>query len=224
MPLDQVAQMGVWQLDQWPALRMFVPTNQASFNKNVRGPIRRKVIERSELGEQELRVFSLVHSSRTVDDLVRLARLEAFEVCRSLGLLSQAKVIRRHRQPRREASFPAVSRVSHGMAHHAASAMLVCLVLGLGLYTWMSRVGDPSDAMSVGVSDPWQAALTQGQIARIRNALHTYRSRHGDYPARLDLLCEDGLLTQADLRYPFFDNPYTYRSYDDRFMLVRPKR
>jgi hypothetical protein len=187
------------------------------------------MIEAGQLGEQERRIFSLVEPTRKVSDLVPLVRIETFEVCRSLGLLCQVGAINMASAGEVssvtavKAGPPAATAFS-GLVRHVATAAVICLAVGLGLTVWLSNQGQPDALLSVGRVNSWHDGLTKNQMARIQNALGVYRARHGSYPARLNLLSEEGLLSPEDFLYPFFENPYTYRSYDNQFMLVRPKR
>lgn len=223
LSLNNIVQTGVWQRQEWSTIRVLVPTNQATFDKAISGPVSKDVAEEGQLGTQELRVFSLVHRSRTVRELVPLARLETFEVCRSLALLAHAGVVRLHGGGAAPEAQKTVRKVTRGLMGHVMTALLIVLALGVGLLGWLTLEPDPDTASAVSTLDPWHEALTKSQMGRIENALGVYRARHGDYPARLGLLCEDGILEEADLTYPGFEKPYTYRSFEDRYLLVRPK-
>jgi hypothetical protein len=224
LSLNNIVQTGVWQRQEWSTIRVLVPTNESTFDKAVRGAIGADVAEKGQLGNQELRVFSLVHRSRTVRDLVPLARLESFEVCRSLALLAHAGVVTLHSGGVAPGAAKEKKKLTHGAVGHVATAFLILLALGIGLLTWMtSAPPEGESARAVSTLDPWREALTKSQMGRIQNALGVYLARHGDYPPRLGLLCEDGILEEADLTYPGFEKQYTYRSFEDRYLLVRPK-
>ncbi len=222
LSLNNIVQTGVWQRQEWSTIRVLVPTNEATFDKAISGAIGADVAEKGQLGNQELRIFSLVHRSRTVRDLVPLARLETFEVCRSLALLAHAGVVKLHGGGAGAGAGPTRKKLTHGAMGHVATALLILMALGLGLGTWMTATPEDGDR-SVSTLDPWRESLTKSQMGRIQNALSVYRERHGDYPARLAVLCEDGILETRDLTYPGFERPYTYRSFEDRYLLVRPK-
>lgn len=225
LSLNNIVQTGVWQRQEWSTIRVLVPTDKATFDKAVNGPIGKDVAEQGQLGSQELKIFSLVHRSRAVRDLVPLSRLETFEVCRSLALLAHAGVISLHGAGGTPAAQPGKARkVTQGAARHGMTALLIVVALAIGLLTWMTSDGvEEQGAMTMAQLDPWREALTKSQMGRIQNALGVYRAKNGDYPARLQLLIEDGILEEADLTYPGFEKPYTYRSFEDRYILVRPK-
>ncbi len=239
-PLDaeQVIKEGLKQAERWPTIRALVPSLDMSFVKRISGQIQPEEARQKKIGPQELKVFSLIHYSRSVRDLVPLARLETFEVCRSLALLIHGEIIAPHKEaePEPVAAQPpskaaSGEKIREAAAFHGFTAFLVIAVLAAGLWIFLSarekstQEGQPEGgAQAAAVVDPMRDALTRGQIGRISAALEVYRRQRGDYPPRLEVLVEVRLLSEGDLKAPDYEGIYKYRPTGETYRLSRPKK
>ncbi len=226
--LSEVLQTSEKQMATWDALMEWVPSDEATFSKTHEGPVTSDIAGPAGLGRTELLIFSLVHHKRDVLTLAALARRERFIIYHALALLRQANLIelRDAGQSRRIPQVDA-RKLGRGLVNHATTALLIAAALLLGVWMFLENRTQPNtneEDLVVEELDPWQEALTQAQLQRIRNALGTYKARHGDYPVRLPLLVEEGLLANDDMTFPDFERPYVYRSTEEDFVLVRPKR
>lgn len=227
---------GRMQAERWPALRLMVPDEGVRFVKKVRGPITEEQARKHHLEAQELKLFSLVHKSRKVSDLVVLARLETFEVFRSLALLAQGGFIAADPATLTVKPVAAVGgerSLKQSAAFHVFTAVLLvaCLAVGVGVFLKIRAQGveettqeQEEGVVAAATIDPWRAALTRAQLGRIRTALEVHHQRRGDYPARLEILVEEGLLSEADLSYPDYERSYTYRPKGEGYRLSQPKK
>lgn len=233
--LEEIVEHGRVQAEYWPTVRSAVPSLEMTFNKLNAGPISPKDAEAARLGPQELRLFSLVHKSRSVADLMAVSRLESFEVCRSLAMLvhggfisspmTAVKPVTLKHEATREGGL------KRGLVFHATTMLLViaCLAVSVGVFLNLRHQSDqqdqPEEGMRVAQSqDPWRESLTRAQLRRLEVALEVYRQRRGDYPPRLMVLVEERLLEESDLNYPNYKRSYTYRLDGDNFRLSRPKK
>ena len=67
-----------------------------------------------------------------------------------------------------------------------------------------------------------QRFLARAQRARLRSALEVHRVEHGEYPASLGALVDEGLATPRDLRHPWSTEWYYRRTDEGRFVLLPP--
>ncbi len=222
---DEV-EVGIWQLQEWPRLRALVPTPDICFSQTHQGALPPELAEQYQLGEQEQRVFELIHPRRSVQLLGFLTRLESFEIYRSLALLMHAGVIAQQKKTTRTNRTHGAG-VQRGLVFHGFTAVLILLLLALGISSFLrvyeTRSTQPTDQFAAQI-DPWREALTQAQLQRISTALEVYRIQQGDYPPRLQVLLEEELLSPQDLVYPDYENSYTYRPEGESYILVQPKR
>jgi hypothetical protein len=232
----RLVEVGRRHAEVWAAIRVKIPSLGETFVKLVDGPIDPADARSQSITEQELKVFSLIHRSRTVGDLSILARLELFEVCRSLALLSSGGFIERQKviEPKvlKAPKEDTMGKVKAALAFYSFTALLLMVLLGiiLGIFLGLrSPEGEPVrptlkgtfDAVSV---DPMRNALTVAQMERISTAIEVYKARMGDYPSRVELLLELELLTQEDLHYPDYVGTYKYKPSGNTYRLSRPKR
>lgn len=228
--LTEAIETGLSQQSLWGALEDVVPSDESTWDKTHQGPVSPELARSAGLSKRELRVFSLVHHSRDVLALVALARLERFEIYRSLAMLQQANLVALHDpgRPRKRRSQVNARAMGRGLVKHATTAALIAAALLLGVWIFLeNRDGGGAEGdqeVVVRKLDPWQEALVEGQMERLRNALGAYRARHGDYPVTLPALVQEGFLQEDDLTFPGFARPYAYRTGNDGFVLVRPKR
>jgi hypothetical protein len=63
--------------------------------------------------------------------------------------------------------------------------------------------------------------LARAQLARLGQAIETYRVEKGAYPEGLDALIEARLILENDVRYPWRE-PYFYRKTERGYVLLPP--
>jgi hypothetical protein len=225
--LKDIVEVSQRQRAEWGKYASAVPSDGATFKKLHNGPIATATAQGGGLEKQELRVFSLIHPSRTVMDLVALGRLERFEVYRSLFLLTKARLIEVQDPGEAKRGRLNVQGLRRGVVHQGATVGLALAALLLGVWIFLAQREHAQKGSSEVVAmslDPWEEAMTQAQLQRLKNALESYAARSGDYPVRLEGLVEAGLLEQTDLTFPGFESPYVYQLKGDAYLLVRPKR
>jgi hypothetical protein len=74
--------------------------------------------------------------------------------------------------------------------------------------------GDPALGRFVG----------RAQRSRIESAIGAFTAAHGAAPERLQDLVSQGILTQADLRYPWREGYYYRKTGEATFVLLPPLR
>jgi len=239
-------------LDRWEEIEHVVPDWSVAFERLIEGPIPEQEIVTHRLTPEDVKLFGLVHPSRTVAALVPLARKPSYELYGALVRLRKARLIERHYGKTfdaplqvEEASTNAADgftrvrvrkarqrSLPEAIAFHATTAAILIGVLALGLVVYLdgAAAGQDASASASGIvvatsdSDPVRDALIAYQLAKLRNAIQLHRVQRGEYPLRLDTLVEHGLLEASDLTYPDFERPYVYRAQGGTYVLIRPKK
>ncbi len=232
---EEIVERGRIQHEHWDTIRALVPNSDVAFVKTIRGPIPEDQAQANKVGSQELLLFSLIHPTRTVGDLVMLARLETFEVCRSLAILTHGGFVAMDERsaaatgPTLKGQETNEERLKKAAAFHSFTVVLVvaCLAVGVGIFLSMRQSAQNEENKPSGISvsnDSWREALTMAQVERIHVALEVYRQRTGDYPVRLGVLVDEKLLEDGDLHYPDYERPYRIKLNGESYRLIRPKK
>jgi hypothetical protein len=175
----------------------------------------------SGLSRTERAVMGLWSPQRTVQDIVDLSRLGDFEGQKALGQLCDKGYLK------------AVAAAGVGAVVAAKQPLLLFgarELLGLGVSTAVLVLGGllflgPARGGNVAPSDPAaQRALTDHQLARIRQALQVYLLEHGQVPEALAALVDEGLLGPTDLQFPWAEHYYYQRTADRAYALLPPLR
>lgn len=229
---ESVLMEGFRMVDEWPMIRKKIPSYGMTFlpiRAVPDGPVAAEDLdaaldgafgggdERHEaVGPNERRVFALALPGRTVQKVIDLSRLGEFETCKALQNLVVGGFLRPV-LPHPEAAPSGATALQRLGAQARAfgirlgvTALLVVAVLAL----IRLRDADPRRApgtLDAGAVDPSARRLLSGQqLARIQGAIGVYRAEHGEFPASLESLVADGLLSPDDLRHPWSE-PYYYR-------------
>lgn len=248
---DGVLLEGFRILDEWPAVRKAIPSDELTFSlaEPLPPPTPKKEsaeeddfdsafggddsprAEFNSVGEPERRVHSLISPDRNVARLVDLSLLGEFETCKALTnlvKLGHLTVNAPKGRVRKAARLSLHSPGPSALGRTLAQVVLSVLVVGaLGLVVLGLGNGVPGMRTSPGssFSDPAaQRLVTHSQLDRIRTALEVYRLEKGALPEKLEGLVSAGLLTQSDLRYPWQDIYFYRRSSPTAFVLLPPLR
>ncbi|MEL6180567.1 MAG: DUF4388 domain-containing protein [Myxococcota bacterium] len=226
---------------KWREVREVVPTRNTAFRKAIEGPIPAAKAREHKLKKIDARVFSLLHPSRTFDDLLALGPVSCLTLYLSLFRLYKAGVIVSAGEVQRNVQHPELAMatvtvvreespvtIGDSAAFHMATAALVVAATALGLAMFLSSTDEAatSTGQVLGADQQPIGRLprSSAQLHRIRNAIHVYQRRTGELPAQLEALVDQKLLTERDLTFPDYSNTYVYRPDGDTFILVRPKR
>jgi hypothetical protein len=256
---ENILMEGFRMVDEWPAVRKVIPSLNCTFtpvkpppppsasggddddllagmadafggegtgDHDVGGPAPRKV------GEAERRVYPLVTTSRTVQDIIDLSRMGEFETSKALATLVQnghLRVMMPNIAEKKSDDEPLSLRRTLAAAgpiitRVALYAVVAAAVGGLVRLASTEDVGIfASDAGPV----VQRAALRDkaGDLVRLRltQALETYRLEQGQYPQRLEQLVEKELITERELSLPY-ETRYAYRPTTDGYSLALPLR
>jgi len=71
---------------------------------------------------------------------------------------------------------------------------------------------------------PLRQFQTYSHVGMLESAVEMFRLEQGDYPIRLAQVVEAGLLTQDDLTFPDYEQPYYYRRVAEGYLLLPPTR
>lgn len=181
------------------------------------------------IGSYERKIFSLIHPTRTVQDIIDLSRLGEFEACRALSTLMSEGYVRVIKPMAELDELPRVRvdpmvRIARAgsilgrVVLSAALVVLAALLTGRAL-AYVGRTG--SGAELTFDAKPVERRFALAQMDRLARALEVYRYERGAYPQHLDRLVEVGIVRAEDIRFPF-DRPYFYRLSGERFVLLPP--
>lgn len=147
----------------------------------------------------ERRVMELIEAERTVEELVDLSRLGAFETWKALATLVERGALRlvvpaATRRPREDDRPRARLRLGRGLGWIAYAALASLLWLGV------AGLGVRGGARGVdGVRAALGAAIEASRIDRLRFAAEVFRAKEGRPPASAEELVRAGLLRPGEI-------------------------
>ncbi|HEY4221186.1 MAG TPA: DUF4388 domain-containing protein [Myxococcota bacterium] len=240
---ENVLMEGFRMVDEWPAVRKVIPSARCQFTVQREPPPeaaaqndddilagmaeafgdksdKSAASPASRIGRAERRVFPLVNTQRTVQDIIDLSRLGEFETTKALANLVTGGFLRvvlpqLEEKPRDSEPFtirrawaataPVITRV-------ALYAVVAAAVGGLVRLASAGDIGVLSDSDAAVVH---RAALRDktGEImrARLSQAIDTFRLSEGRYPATLDELVAKEYVDESELSFPFASR-YAYHA------------
>ena len=220
-------------IDEWPSVRAVVTHYSMTFNVN--GTL--KQLEASakqqkfEGGEKRVFKILLEEPRRDVQKIIDLSRLGEFEACKALFALSKAGLIEPI-PPKHGLAIGAMSGGSLKDSHRIKPAKVALVALlaltfaasvalfgrtavGTAIEVLKGRSEDTIKSWALGES------LSTAQKKKISRALETWRLTQGAYPAALDVLVRENVLSEKDTRYPW-QLPYAYRPTGEGYILLDP--
>ncbi len=206
---EAVLMDGFRRVDEWPIVRKKIVSGQSTFVvlKPLPEPASRQPIDPTsfadladddeEIGLAERRVMELVEPGRTVDELVDLSRLGAFETWRALANLVEGGYLRLvlpQTEPgkEREKGRRRLGRNLAVIAYAALAAALLLGAVGLAMLRAPGAVAPLRTALG--------EALDGDARERVHFATEVYRLREGRAPTALDELVRAGLLRREEAR------------------------
>ncbi len=222
---------GYRMLDEWPAIKKFVPSFEIIFRQKADASPDDSPGESigPELTEEEKMVLNLIEGKRTVQDIIHLSRLGEFETCKALATLIQAKQIEPVPVKQEEASGEkTIEKARVNVIDYLLNVLLFGFLIGaitfIIIYSNLNPFKQrfPSGRQSVRIDYP-QIYLGKNQWERIKSSLEIYRLENGNYPESLDELVDKKLLKPKDLSYPWKER-YHYQREGDEYILLEPKR
>ncbi len=257
---ENILMEGFRMVDEWPAVRKVIPSSRCTFTElrdipppsaqggddedilagmaDAFGETSSEVSADSlgapakKLGAAERRVFPLVSSTRTVQDIIDLSRLGEFETSKALANLVSSGFLRvvipRVEEKKGDDEPFTLRRAWAGVApvltRVALYAVVAAAVGGLVRLASTSDIGVLATDDTVVVH---RAAVREklGDAERVRldQAIQTYRLLEGIYPAKLEDLVDKGLVAERELTFPF-STSYAYRRGVDSYALSLPLR
>ncbi len=227
---EQILMDGLRMVDEWRTFAQHVASDDAVFQRTGRFETYRETAT----GETQRRlpvaeaVFLLVDGRLTVRRIIDLSRLGSFDGMRVLAELRSAGVIQpidpvgarrvpRKRAPRRELRVWA--RVAAGVAS-VIPVLLLMLLAALAYRPVPAPLADPSYPI---VRKPLGDVQRSFHQRRVRHALDVYRFSRGAWPARLEDLVDEGLLSVEELAPPHSDAYYYYARRGAGMVLLTPR-
>ena len=223
---------GYRMLDEWPAIKKFIPSFEMIFRQKVEPSPGDSPgeIPVPTLKEEEKMVLNLVEGRRAVQDIIHLSRLGEFETCKALATLIQAKQIeplpvqKKEVAPMEKTVEKARVNIIDYLLNVLSFGFLIGAIIFIVIYSNLNPLKNrySSGRQSVRIDYP-QIYLGKTQWARIKSSLEVYRLENGNYPESLDELVDKKLLKPKELSYPWKERYYYQREGDD-YLLLEPKR
>jgi hypothetical protein len=220
-------------VDEWPSVRQVITSYNMTFNVMGTGDQFEAMAREKEFGASERRVFRLLleDPARDVQKVIDLARLGEFESCKALYNLAQAGLLDPI-QPKRQKKLGDMSGGSLAQEKHfkPVRAILVALLAVTFVVSTLlfARIayGTAVDFLRGRSEDSikrWALgeALSTAQKKKIARVLDAWKLTRGSYPASLETLADEGLLSKRDIRYPW-ELPYSYRPTGTGYLLLDP--
>lgn len=223
--IETVLLDGARRLQEWPIIREKIPSLEQTFDRLREIP---GAVEEVDSGDDDgidfempsdpnneptaferidasaLRVARLVQPGRTVQEIIRLSRLGAFETSRALASLISAGYLRAHEAP--------VERAKRSLFSPLYASIV--LIVFAAVVAQVSPHAKPARTL-----DAYRA---QREMQVIKSALEVYRLRTGSYPHALAQLVDAGMLRPHDVISPN-DRPYDFSlAADGTVLLAQP--
>ena len=231
IPPDEIRQQGLQMQAEWPELRGRLPAYSTGFAQARPLPVVPTEQEPGfAMGSAERAVWDLLSEPRTVEALIHRSRLGELRAGRAVVNLLEGGYIAEAPRTSLAPEPPPEPHGVIGLAHPGQVLIRAATYLALiGLAVFMVRSFDASwfglyrgrlvRARSMVAHH--HVATTQMRV--VRRALEVYRLRHGDYPDALQVIVDEGIVRDHDIRYPYRGR-YYYRRNDDTYVLLRPLR
>jgi hypothetical protein len=225
--VEAVVMEGFRRIDEWPAIRRLIPSDEVTFEKL--GVLK---AERAGDGEDndtsltpERVVFGLIGPERSARHLADITGLGTFETFQALANLIKSGTLRVARASEALVEVPRGRlTVKTGLGTYLVYFCFAVSIVALGGWTG-KKMNAPKRPPASTYSDPaTQRLLSQAQLARIAAAVALFRLENGEVPEALGALVAKGLLTADDLKYPWCEAYYYRKTSPLEFVLLPPLR
>jgi hypothetical protein len=249
---ESVLMEGFRRVDEWPSIRRVLPNSLVSFERlqalpplpagaavveeedyaidEAFDPARERRTSRSadSLGRNERLVYTLAKRGITAQQIADRSRLGEFEASKALLSLINHGYLRVDPESIVEGGERApAARLRRSVSVWATRAVLTAFVLVvLALLVYLLDVQRLELGANVRPLEDLTAQHLMGptQRQRIASALAVYRLEKGSYPESLRDLSRLGLLSPAELRYPYGEEFFYERRGDADYLLLPPIR
>ncbi len=249
---ESVLMEGFRRVDEWPSIRRVIPNALVTFERlqqlppalaspegsaeeddaieEAFDPARERRVSRAAeaIGRNERLAYSLAKKGITAQQIADRSRLGEFETSKALLSLINSGYLRVDPQSIIEGGSRApVARLRQTLSTWATRAALtafVLVVLALLVYLLdMQRMGLGTNVRPL-EDQSAEHLMAPTQRQRIATALSVYRLEKGSFPESLRDLSHLGLLSAADLRYPYGEEYFYQRQGDTDYVLLPPIR
>jgi len=197
--------------DEWPEIEKKIPSFQVVVRRVPRAHVPDRETDPTaseaqvELSEGEKKIYGLLDSEKTIQDLIDISQLGEFETCQNVyGLMSKGLV---EKAPEGEAKKkPAETPIPYKSLIDKFYLPLGLLLLGLVLWAWIQF--GPKDFLSL---YPMRSAGLQllkeesakSWLGKTKEILTAYYVEHKRYPQSLEELVTGGFILERDLYDPW---------------------
>jgi hypothetical protein len=209
MRLEPILMEALRRKDEVEEIRRFLP----GFDTRIKIAVPN--IEELPLEQEDAAVLSLVNGRRTIDEIIdesdshEVETLDILERLFALGIVSIAE--KEADGVRKPMALPALRSLLF-----ASIIVVVSLVLRFTLLAPETRAELPLYRLRASV----EQFVDAREVQNLSFALDAYRHLNGSYPATLDALVADELLTEHDIRDRYGNKyAYMYIAAEDRYVL-----
>jgi hypothetical protein len=247
---ESVLMEGFRRVDEWPSIRRVIPNSMVTFERvqalppvpagtdvgdedsaidEAFDPTRERRTSHSidSLGRKERLVYSLAKRGVTAQHIADRSRLGEFEASKALLSLINHGYLRIDPESIVEGREPPAVRLRRSVSTWATRVVLTAfVVVVLALLVYLLDVQRLEIGANVRPLEDQSAQHLMGstQRQRIASALSVYRLERGSYPESLQDLSRIGLLSPAELRYPYGEEFFYERRGDADYLLLPPIR
>lgn len=104
--------------------------------------------------------------------------------------------------------------------HHLVTAVLVALLLALGIWGYLAYKNADFLSAQTKRPTPFETAAVTAQVDRLHFALGVYQAIYDKYPAQLEALVDEGLLSSSDLAYPPGSSTILYQRIGETYQIT----
>lgn len=207
---EAVLMDGFRMVDEWPLVRKKIVSAKSTFlvleplpDPGPTAPSAESSFadlmdeDDGEIGATERRIMGLVEPGRTVEELVDLSRLGAFETWKALATLVDLGHLRQIVPDATEETPGELRKRRRAIGRHLASAAYGLLGVGLIVGSVALATSRAPDAFSPLRKDH-DARVAAAQRDRLQFASEVFRKEQGRAPSSLDELLGAGLLSAAE--------------------------
>ena len=229
---DSVILDAMRAIDEWPTVRSRIRFYNTRWRPRKDAPRYKDAADVMKFGEGENVVWMRLneHPGSDVRQLIDTLMLGEFETCRVLYSLTEAGMIEPI-YPKTGLPIGSFSGVLEAARERPTARIALWLMLSitcisLAMFMVLASLNLRSKQAlggSTNAIETWavKESLSNAERRRLSLAIESWRLSKGNYPASLEVLVENGRLSERDLQYPW-KLPYVYWVESGSFVLQDP--
>jgi hypothetical protein len=199
--------------DEWPEIEKRIPSFQVVVRRvpgaslPQPGEVESEDSEEVKISENQKKIFDLLESERTIQDLIDMSHLGEFDTCQTVYTLMTQGLVEKVPEGEIKKKPAEVSSVSYLGLTEKLYGLLGILILGLILWIGFQFGLKNRAFLYPGPSTPGLQFLKEesakSELTKIQGILTAYYARYKQYPASLEELVIKGFIQEGDLYDPW---------------------